>query len=276
MHPSEGEATMFRFKRAITALVAGVALTTAYQAGNAAETPASRSGKPSIVLVHGAFADASSWAKVISILQNDGYDVTAVQIPLTSYADDVATTKRVIAAQAGPMVVVGHSYGGAVITEAAANDNKVKALVYVEAFAPDVGETIAAAGAKYPAPPLGTALKPDAAGFLWVDPAKFREVFCADVPVAEARVAAATQKPISASSFEAAPTAAAWKSVPSWFTVGTEDKAINVDLMRAQAKRAGGTINEGAWSHVPFLSHPRAIAKVIEDAAKHATGSTSQ
>src|SRR4029434_4278618 len=129
------------------------------------------SPKPSIVLVHGAFADASSWAKVIPLLEEDGYYVTAVQIPLTAYADDVATTKRVIDAQIGPMVVVGHSYGGAVITEAAANNGNVKALVYVEAFAPDVGETIAAAGAKYPAPPPGPALKPDAAGFLGGGPA---------------------------------------------------------------------------------------------------------
>jgi pimeloyl-ACP methyl ester carboxylesterase len=263
---------MFTFTRAVGALVVALVVPTAHAAGEPPVTgTGGRSAKPSIVLVHGAFADGSSWAKVIPILQRDGYDVTAVQIPLTGYADDVATTKRAIAAHGGPVVVVGHSYGGAVITEAAANDAKVKALVYVEAFAPEVGETIAAAGAKYPAPPLGGALKPDSAGFLWVDPAKFREVFCHDVPVTDARVAAATQKPIAASSFEAAPSAAAWKSVPSWFTVGTGDRAINVDLMRAQAKRAGGTVTEGAWSHVPFLSQPAVIVKVIEDAAKHAS-----
>jgi len=251
---------MFTLRRAVALLATTTILATAHAAGD----------KPSIVLVHGAFADGSSWAKVIPILQRDGYEVTAVQIPLTGYADDVATTKRVISAQTGPVVVVGHSYGGAVITEAAANDAKVKALVYVEAFAPEVGEAIAAAGAKYPAPPLGSALKPDAAGFLWVDRTKFRDVFCADVPTVEARVAAATQKPIAASSFEAAPTSAAWKTIPSWFTVGTDDKAINVDLMRAQARRAGGTLIEGAWSHVPFLSQPRMVAQLIEDAAKQA------
>jgi len=145
-----------------------------------------------------------------------------------------------------------------------------------EAFAPDVGETIAAAGSKYPAPPLGPALKPDAAGFLWVDRAKFREVFCHDVPVAEARIAAATQKPILAASFEAAPTSAAWKSVPSWFMVSTQDKAINPDLMQAQAKRANGTVTVGTWSHVPFLSQPRAVVKVIEEAAKHASARAGQ
>jgi pimeloyl-ACP methyl ester carboxylesterase len=267
---------MFTFARVVAVLAAGTLMTAAHAAGTAStEAGASGSGKPSIVLVHGAFADGSSWARVIPQLQKDGYEVTAVQIPLTGYAEDVATTKRVIAAQPGPVVVVGHSYGGAVITEAAANDNKVKALVYVEAFAPEVGETIAAAGAKYPAPPLGPALRPDAAGFLWVDRAQFRDVFCHDVPLVDARVAAATQKPIAASSFEAAPAAAAWKSVPSWFTVGTQDKAINVDLMRAQARRAHGTVVEGAWSHVPFLSQPRVIVKLIEDAAKSTGGSTS-
>jgi len=268
---------MSTFLRAIAALVVGTMTVTAHGAGttSTAARPNSASGKPSIVLVHGAFADASSWSKVIPLLERDGYEVTAVQIPLTGYAEDVATTKRVIAAQPGPVVVVGHSYGGAVITEAAANDARVKALVYVEAFAPEVGETIAAAGAKYPAPPLGDALKPDAAGFLWVDRAKFRDVFCADVPIADARIAAATQKPIAATSFDAAPTAAAWKSLPSWFTVGTEDRAINVDLMRAQARRAHGNVVEGVWSHVPFLSQPRTISKVIEDAANSASGRAS-
>jgi pimeloyl-ACP methyl ester carboxylesterase len=266
----------------LTRVVAGLMVATivtmvhaAQGASNKAESSAS-STKPAIVLVHGAFADASSWAKIIPLLDKDGYYVTAVQIPLTSYADDVATTKRVIDAQTGPVVVVGHSYGGAVITQAAANNGNVKALVYVEAFAPDVGETIAAAGAKYPAPPLGPALKPDAAGFLWVDRAKFRDVFCADVSVAEARVAAVTQKPIAAASFEAAPTDAAWKSVSSWFMVSAQDKAINPELMRAQAKRANGTLTEGTWSHVPFLSQPRVVVKVIENAAKHASARGSQ
>ncbi len=262
----------------VAGLLIGTVMTMAHAAqaasNNAESSPAST--KPAIVLVHGAFADGSSWSKVIPLLEKDGYYVTAVQIPLTSYADDVVTTRRVIDAQTGPVVVVGHSYGGAVITQAAANNSNVKALVYVEAFAPNVGETIAAAGAKYPPPPLGPALKPDAAGFLWVDRAKFRDVFCHDVPVTEARIAAATQKPIAAASFEAAPTNAAWKSVPSWFMVSTLDRAINPDLMKAQAKRANGTLIEGKWSHVPFLSQPRVVVKVIEDAAKHASARVSQ
>ena len=267
---------MPRFLPAAAALIVATFAATTHAAGDASDKAGAAATKPSIVLVHGAFADASSWAKVIPMLEKDGYYVTAVQIPLTGYADDVATTKRLIDAQAGPVVVVGHSYGGAVITEAAADNGKVKALVYVEAFAPDVGESLAAAQAKYPAPPLGPALKPDAAGFLWVDRAQFRDVFCHDVPVADARIAAATQKPIAAASFDAAPAKAAWKSVPSWFMVSGQDKAINPDLMRAQARRAGGTVTDGAWSHVPFLSQPRVVAKVIEDAAKHASGGAGQ
>src|SRR6266550_4805475 len=145
--------------------------------------------KTSIVLVHGAFADGSSWNKVIPLLEAEGFTVTAVQNPLKSLSEDVATTKRVLDAQKGDVVLVGHSYGGAVITEAAAGNSKVKALVYVAAFAPEVGEPIGAFGQQYPAP-LGAALKQDPSGFLYIDPAKFHEVFAADLPVAETNVAA--------------------------------------------------------------------------------------
>src|SRR5215469_9800734 len=138
-----------------------------------------------IVLVHGAFVDGSSWQKVIPILQSDGYTVMAVQNPLTSLPDDVATTKRVIDAQEDPVVVVGHSYGGAVITEAAAGNPNVKALVYLSAFAPEAGEAIGAFGEKYPAP-LGPTLRPDAAGFLYIDRAQLRDVFARDVSATEA------------------------------------------------------------------------------------------
>src|SRR4029079_19026746 len=152
--------------------------------------------KPTIVLVHGAFADGSSWAKVIPILEGDGYNVIAVQNPLTSLADDVATTKRVIDAQKGSVVVVGHSYGGAVITAAAAGNANVTALVYVAAFAPEADEVLAEPGAKFAPPALSTALVPDAAGFLYVDRAKVHDVFCRHVPAADARVIAAVQKPV--------------------------------------------------------------------------------
>src|SRR5258707_559282 len=147
--------------------------------------------KPAIILVHGAFADASSWSKLIPILEHDGYSVTAVQIPLTSLPDDIATMKRALASHKGPMVLVGHSYGGAVITGAAAGNPNVKALVYVAAFAPDADEPLAAAGKKFPPPPLNAALGPDSGGFLYVDPPKFRANFCHDVPAPQAHVIAA-------------------------------------------------------------------------------------
>ena len=227
------------------------------------------SPKPSIVLVHGAFADASSWSKVIPILQKDGYYVTAVQIPLTSLPDDVAVTKRVIDAQKGPVVVVGHSYAGMVITDAAAGNSNVKSLVYVDAFAPDAGEVAGNVGVNFPPAPLATALVPDAAGFLYVDRAKVHDVFAKDTPEADARIIAVTQKPINSSCFAAKVTKVAWKTTPSWFIIGTEDRAINPDLLRFYAKRMGAKTTEikGA-SHVPFLSHPREVVKVIEAAAR--------
>lgn len=226
------------------------------------------SPKPTIVLVHGAFADASSWSKVIPILEHDGYSVTAVQIPLTSLADDIATTKRALESQRGPVVLVGHSYGGAVITGAAAGNANVKSLVYVAAFAPDANEPLAAAGSRFAAPPLNAALVPDSGGFLYIDRAKFRENFCQDVPEAEARVMAATQKPLHNSAFGAAVPEAAWKTIPSWYIVSSKDRAINPDLERFYAKRAGAKTTEIASSHVAFLSHPQEVVKVIENAAR--------
>ena len=223
--------------------------------------------KPTIVLIHGAFADGSSWQHVIPILERDGYSVIAVQNALASLAGDVETTKRVIDAQPGPMVVVGHSYGGAVITGAAAGNPNVKALVYIAAFAPEAGEPIGVYGDKYPAP-LGGALKPDAAGFLYIDRARFREVFCADVPAMEASVMAATQKPIIGSAFGGSVDQAAWKTIPSWYLVTQDDRAINPDLERFYAKRIGAKTTEIKSSHVPFISHPGEVARLIEQAAR--------
>jgi pimeloyl-ACP methyl ester carboxylesterase len=230
----------------------------------------------SIVLVHGAFADGSGWSKIIPLLEKDGYTVTAVQNPLTSIADDIATTKRVIDAQKGPIVVVGHSYGGAVITSAAAGNANVKALVYVNAFAPDEGEKLTAGSEKFAPPPLNSALVPDSAGFLYVDRAKFHEDFCADLPAVEARVMAATQKPLSATVFDATVSGAAWKSIPSWYIVGTEDQAINPDFERFLAKRMGAKTTEIKSSHVSFLSQPTMVVKVIEEAAKAAASSAQE
>jgi pimeloyl-ACP methyl ester carboxylesterase len=248
---------MTRTTRILFAVLAGLA------GSLGAQSPAA---KPTIVLVHGAFADGSSWSKVIPILQHDGYTVIAVQNPLTSLDADVETTKRALAMQTGPVVLVGHSYGGAVITQAAAGNANVKALVYVAAFAPEVGEPIGAFGQQYPAP-LGAALKQDPSGFLYIDPAKFHEVFAADLPVAETNVAAAVQKPIIGSVFGASVTEAAWKTIPSWYLVSQDDKAINPDLERFYAKRMKAKTTEVKASHVAFLSHPAVVAKVIEEAA---------
>src|SRR5256886_15309455 len=234
---------------------------TGLASGLAAQAP-----KPTIVLVHGAFADGSSWARVIPILKRDGYTVIAVQNPLTSLAADVETTKRVIDAQTGPVVLVGRSYGGAVITQAAAGSANVRGLVCVGAFAPGVGEPIGAFGERYPTQ-LGTGFRPDKAGFLYIDPARFHELFAADVPVAETRVAAATQKPIIGSVFGSSVDQAAWKTIPSWYIVSQDDKAINPDLERFYANRMKAKTTEVKASHVPFLSHPPVVARVIEQAA---------
>ncbi|HKQ18659.1 MAG TPA: alpha/beta hydrolase [Candidatus Eisenbacteria bacterium] len=229
--------------------------------------PVSGSNKQTIVLVHGAFADGSCWSKVIPVLEEGGYHVIAVQNPLTSFADDVATTRRVIDAQSGPVIVVGHSYGGAVITSAAADAPNVKALVYVAAFAPDDGESIGPLLEKYPSK-LGAAVVPDAAGFLYIDRAKFKEAFAADVPDLERSVMAATQKPINGVIFGQVFGTPAWRSLPSWFLVACQDQATNPDLERMFAKRMRATTVEVDTSHVPFMSRPADVVAIIEEAAE--------
>jgi len=227
--------------------------------------------KTCVVLVHGAFADASSWRKVIPLLEKDGFTVTAVQIPLKSLADDVATTKRVIDAQKEDVILVGHSYGGAVITDAAAGNAKVKALVYVAAFVPDEGETLGGLIERFSPSPLGTALMPDSAGFLYIDRTKFQKVFANDLPEDEAAVLAATQKPIAGAILGEDVKAAAWKTIPSWYVVSTQDNAINPDLERFMAKRIGAQTKEIKASHVSFISNPAEVAKLVEAAAAAAT-----
>jgi pimeloyl-ACP methyl ester carboxylesterase len=223
--------------------------------------------KPSIVLVHGAFADASGWQKIIVSLKEKGFPVTAVQIPLKSLADDVATTVRALQSEAGNVVLVGHSYGGAVITGAGALSANVKALVFVAAFAPDSGEALGPLIESYPASSLPTAVVPDAAGFLSIDRDKFRGVFAADVSENELTVMAATQKPIAAAIFGEPSTTAAWRTIPSWYIVSTQDHAINPDLERFMAKRMNAQTIELHSSHVPFVSQPAEVVRVIEAAA---------
>jgi len=224
------------------------------------------SDKPSVVLVHGAFADASGWSDVILSLEKRGYFVTAVQNPLTSLADDVATTRRVIDTQKGPVILVAHSYGGAVITNAAKGAANVKALVYVAAFAPEENEAFAPLLEKYPTM-LATALVPDSAGFLSIDRTKFKEAFCADVGDDVRRVLAATQKPLHGSIFGAQFGPPAWKDIPSWFLVAKHDNTINPDLERMFAKRMNATTIELESSHVAYISHPDVVVDLIEAAA---------
>ena len=224
-----------------------------------------------IILVHGAFADGSGWGDVIPLLEDEGYEVIAVQNPLTSYADDVAITRRVVDAQTKPVVLVGHSYGGAVITGAAVGATNVKALVYVAAFAPDTGDNLQALLEKYPSK-IGAALAPDAAGFLYIDRSKFKEVFAADVPDRLRSVMNAAQKPIHSAIFAQKYEAAAWKDIPNWYLVATEDQAINPALQRVFAERMKATTEEVRSSHVPFASQPAVVARIIGQAAAAVLG----
>lgn len=223
-----------------------------------------------IVLVHGAFVDGSSWSRVIPMLQAQGYNVTAVQIPLTSFADDVAATQRAIARLNGPAILVGHSWGGVIITEAGM-DPKVVGLVYVAAFAPDQGEQVGELGKKYPPPPALAAPNVDDKGFMTLSADAFKK-FGSDLPESEALVAAATQGPIAAASFGAQVSGAAWKTKPSWYIVSTLDQAIAPDEERFFAKRMKATTTELKTSHVSMLSQPKAVAAVIMEAATKAQG----
>ena len=219
----------------------------------------------SVVLVHGAFADGSSWAAVVALLQAKGIHVVAVQNPLTSLADDVNAVKRVLANQTGPVVLVGHSWGGMVITEAG-NDDKVKALVYVAAFAADAGQSITSISAGYPMAPGIAEVKPDASGYLYLSETGFKDDFAQDLPEAITKVMWATQGPTGGSIFADTITTAAWKTKPSWYIVSENDRMIQPDLEKAMAATIKATITSLSTSHVPMLSKPDDVAKVIEDA----------
>ncbi len=225
-------------------------------------------GVKNILLVHGAFVDGSSWSKVIPILQARGYNVTAVQIPLTSFADDVAATKRALDREDGPTILAGHSWGGVVITEAGL-DPKVVGLVYVAAFAPDQGENVGDLGKAYPPPPALASPTVDAKGFLTLSEDAFKK-FGSDLPAADASLAAAVQGPINASAFAAQVSGAAWKTKPSWYIVSSLDQAIAPDEERFFAKRMKATTTELKASHVSLVSRPREVAAVIMDAASKA------
>src|SRR5271163_4638080 len=219
-----------------------------------------------IVLVHGGLVDGSGWKGVYKALKKDGYTVAIVQNPTISLADDVAVTKRAIAAQNGPVILVGHSYGGVVITEVG-NDPKVAGLVYVTAFAPDKGESAASlikdAPHGAPVPPI----LPPQDGYLSLDHAKFPAAFAADVSPDVASFMADSQVPWSVEALSGAITQPAWRTKPSWYLVSTEDKMIPPDAQRAMSKRAGSTVVEVKGSHAVYVSQPQAVAHLIEQAA---------
>lgn len=225
-----------------------------------------------IVLVHGAFADGSGWRAVYEDLTARGYRVSIVQNPMTSFADDVASTRRILARQDGPTILVGHSYGGAVITEAGSEPN-VAGLVYVSAFAPDAGESVGQLLEQFPPP--GLVIDPSADGFGFVQAATFRDGFAADVSEADAAFMRDSQGPIALSIFGTPVTQAAWRAKPSWALIATQDRAIDPRLLRQMAERAGSEIVEVEASHVPYLSQPRATADLIDAAARSASQSAA-
>ncbi|UPG92781.1 alpha/beta fold hydrolase [Luteibacter aegosomatissinici] len=251
-------------KRAIAraaALAAGLAVASFGASANKAVVPASH-----VILVHGAWADGSSWSKVIPLLTAKGLDVTAVQLPLTSLADDAATVKRAIALESGPVVLVGHSYGGAVITEAG-NDEKVSALVYVAAFAPDKGQSAGSLSASVQPPPMAAEVRPDPNGFLKLTQKGIFEDFAQDVSAREKGVLFAAQAPTSVKSLGGNITEAAWHQKPSWYIVAGNDRAIPPTLEATMAKTIGATTKTIQASHVVMLSHPDEVAATILQAA---------
>jgi pimeloyl-ACP methyl ester carboxylesterase len=229
------------------------------QAGQLAKTK-------SILLVHGAWSDGSSFQKVIPLLQQQGFHVVSVQIPLTSFADDVATTKRALALEDGPVLLVGHSYGGAVITETG-TDPKVAGLVYLAALAPEVGESTSSLLGSVAATPLFSELTQDSSGFLTVTEVGYLADFVEGLPLKEQRVLAATQEPTSPESLGGVVTQAAWKQKPSWYVITDTDRAVATDLQRFMASRIQASVYEVSSCHVVMYSHPVEVSTVITLAA---------
>lgn len=221
--------------------------------------------KPTVILVHGAWADGSSWNRVIEKLQAKGVAVIAVQIPLTSLEDDAAATRRIVADTKAPIVLVGHSWGGVAVTQAGGDPN-VAALVYVSAFAPDMGETGTALIAAHPKPPALSTIVVDSAGFVYQTEEGMRTNVAPDLPVAEARVLAATQKRLAAKAFEETVAATAWKTKPSWYVLTSGDRVVSDELQSAFASRMGAKTTTLHASHMSLLSQPEAVVAVIEDA----------
>jgi len=234
---------------------------------NAAAAGPAPTGIKNVVLVHGAFADGSGWEAVAKILEKDGYRVSVAQPPETSYAEDQKYTKAAIDAMGGPVVLVGHSYGGSIISEAG-NDPNVAALVYIAAFALDEGESCASI--ETAVPQASKAFKPDSNGNWWIDQDHFAADFAADILPAQAHFMAIAQVPISTDSFTHKVTSPAWKTKPTFYMVASSDRSINPQQERMMAKRANAKTVEVNASHVAYMSHPKEAAKLIEEAAASA------
>lgn len=249
----------------MTKLATCLAACVAFCSVTPADAAPPASGVKNIVLVHGAFADGSGWSAIHDILVKDGYHVSIVQPPETSLEDDVAATNRTLDMLDGPAVLVGHSYGGMIITEAG-NNAHVKTLVYVAAFQPDVGESLGSL--QQQTPPPSNSVKPTPDGFLYIDPASFHADFAADLPMKETDFMARSQVFLSGKSASTPVKTPAWKNKPSYAIVATEDRSINPELERFMYKRSKAETIELKSSHVVFMSQPKAVAAVIEKAAQ--------
>jgi pimeloyl-ACP methyl ester carboxylesterase len=223
---------------------------------------------PRVVLVHGGFVDGSGWQAVYDELTGRGIAVSVVQNPTTSLADDVAATNDVIDAQAGPVVLVGHSYGGVVVTEAGTHDS-VAGVVYIAAFAPDKGESVSSLIADPPPGAPVPPILPPVNGFLFLDRDKFADSFAADLPAAQAKFMADSQVPWGVNALAGAVTEPAWRLKPSWYLVATEDRMIPPPAQRAMAERTGATVTETAASHAVYVSQPTPVADLIAQAVQH-------
>ena len=253
--------------RTLMTMTAVVYAVGSYSFGGATMAQAGSAGAAkNVVLVHGAFADDSSWSKIVPLLKAKGFRVTTAGNPLTSFADDVAATKRAIAAQDGPTVLVGHSYGGVVITEAG-NDPKVVSLVYVAAFAPDAGQSIGEISQAFAKPAGADQLQPQPNGFLILSQKGIEEDFAQDLTPAEKAHLVAAQPKTSGAIFEAKPTAAAWRAKAAWYVVASNDRMIDPQQEKSMATQIKAKATVLPSSHVAMLSHPTDVAKVIEEAA---------
>jgi len=264
-----GTAVEIRARRIIFGLLPIFGFMSGFGGTLTAQTSTSAAIK-NIVLVHGGFVDGSGWEGVYKALEKDGYTVAIVQNPTITLADDVAATKLAIASLNGPVILVGHSYGGAVITEAG-NDPKVAGLVYIAAFAPDKGESVSALIANPPPGAPQPPILPPQDGFLFLDRTKFPASFAADVEPEAAAFMADSQVPWGIEALNGMISEPAWKTKPSWYLVTTEDKMIPPDGQRAMSKRAGSTVVEVKGSHAVYVSHPQPVAALIEKAARGAT-----